>query len=315
MLYMLMQGEEEIHEGIASSNQMDPWSDQDIYDPTKYRMDAELILPFPLTARISYFLFQAPDLRSLVVAKRRGVWSVPNRFAAEINAALRAYDHVVAYMCVRSMKGIYGVIKIAGPVPPQLPHLSHLPMTPEFPIQWMRTIRISMRTTAQLKIGQSGMFVGRTATDSKFESKVGSEIMYISYRKPVWDWMAEDQYPLAEEYMVNQRLLHGESPPMLPPDALFGQDWVDTQLYGERRPQVYGGGGGGGGQHGGGQQQMARPVGVNSIYKQEFPGFLVMGSGPVAEEMFGRLGSLLSVRMHILNRTCVCFVLYSDYLY
>ena len=46
--------------------------DNDVFDPVRNKMDAPLVLPFPLTARISYFLFQAPDLRSLVVSKRKG---------------------------------------------------------------------------------------------------------------------------------------------------------------------------------------------------------------------------------------------------
>lgn len=242
-------------------------------------MDAELILPFALTARISYFLFQAPDLRSLVVSKRRGVWSVPVRFTQEINAALRAYDHVVAYMSVRALKGIYGVVKISGPVPAHPAHLQALPMTPEFPIVWLRFVRISMRTVAQLKIGTTGMFVGRTNTDSKFESKVGSELMYIAYRKPEWDWSSPSEYQQAEQYLVNHRLANGEVAPQLPPDALFGPSWIDQQMYGERKPV------GMAPSTGANANAQPQALSVGSVYKQDAPGFIVNASGPVAAEM------------------------------
>jgi hypothetical protein len=130
-------------------------------------------------------------------------------------------------MCVRALKGLYGVVKISSPIPPPPPHLMHLPMTPEFPVKWLRTMRVSMKTIAQLKIGATGMFVGRTVNDSKFESKVGSEIMYISYRKPAWDWSAPDQFPLAEEYLIQQRQASGEVTPTIHPDLLFGPDWIE----------------------------------------------------------------------------------------
>ena len=58
-------GEEEIQD----SYQSDVLQDADVHDPTRFRMDAPLVLPFSNKARISYFLFQAPDLRSLAVSK------------------------------------------------------------------------------------------------------------------------------------------------------------------------------------------------------------------------------------------------------
>lgn len=51
----------------------DALNDVDVVDPTRNRMDAPLKLPYPLaTTRLAYFVFQAPDLRSLAVSKRRG---------------------------------------------------------------------------------------------------------------------------------------------------------------------------------------------------------------------------------------------------
>lgn len=51
--------------------------------------------------------------------------------------------------------------------------------------------RIGMKTMAQMKVGSTGMFVGRTTTDCRFENKVGSEMLHIAYRKPEWSWDAE----------------------------------------------------------------------------------------------------------------------------
>lgn len=277
-------GENEIQEG---GHQTELLSDFEVYDPMRGRMDAELVLPFALNVRISYFLFQAPDLRALAVSNQRGVWSVPVKLIAEINSALRAYDHVVAYMSVRHLKGIYGIVKISAQVQQPPPHLQHTQMTAEFPVQWLRLVRISMRLVAQLKIGTTGMFVGRTIIDSKFESKVGSEIMYIAYRKPVWDWTQE--VPQAEQYLTNLRMMNNEPIPMLPPDALFGPSWIEQQIYGERKPLINfnavnanASGNGFGG--------VARPSPNTSlnIYKQELPGFIVMAEGPIAHEMLHR---------------------------
>ena len=57
----------------ASFQSNDALNDVDVVDPTRNRMDAPLKLPYPLaTTRLAYFVFQAPDLRSLAVSKRRG---------------------------------------------------------------------------------------------------------------------------------------------------------------------------------------------------------------------------------------------------
>jgi hypothetical protein len=270
-------GEDEIQEGYQS----DQFNDVEVYDPTRNRLDADLILPFSEKARISYFLFQAPDLRACVVSKRRGVWSVPSRLAAEINSALRAYDHVVAFVAVRPLKGIYGVMKIAGAVTPAPAHLNNMALTPEFPVMWIRTMRVSMRTVAQLKIGTTGVFVGRTYTDSKFESKVGSEIMYISYRKPSWDWSQEGQLHLAEQSLAAQRIANGEpAVPMLPPDVLFPPDWfikTTSGALGHRNTSS---------SH---SDVLPNIVQVQQeFYTLDHPGFLFNASGMVAEEMIAR---------------------------
>jgi cleavage and polyadenylation specificity factor subunit 4 len=283
-------GEEELLEGF----QGEQLNDSDVYDPTRFRLDAQLVLPFSKQARIAYYLFQAPDLRSLLVSKRRQVWAVSTKMVAEINASLRAYDHVVAYMLVRSLKGIYGVCRISGPIPggPGVaPANGNMSLSPEFPVLWLRTMRVSLRTIAQLKIGTTGIFVGRTTTDAKFESKVGSEIMYISYRKPEWDWGADGQYQLAEEALVRLRVAQGEpptGPPVPSPEALFPFDWPDRMHFTFDKPG--GGGGGGGGGFGGAQSSLvpSAPAPQADFYTLEFPGFIFNASGEVANEIFAR---------------------------
>jgi hypothetical protein len=64
-------GEDEINEGYQPNS--DFLMDSDIFDPTAGRMDQAMSLPFPSTAKFSYFILQSPDLRALAVAKRRGM--------------------------------------------------------------------------------------------------------------------------------------------------------------------------------------------------------------------------------------------------
>lgn len=281
-------GEEELLDGFQSEQ----LNDNDVFDPTRFRLDAPLVLPFVKQARIAYFLFQAPDLRSLLVSRRRQVWSVSSKLASDINMSLRSYDHVVAYMLVRPLKGVYGVVRIAGPiVPGPAPHPA---LTPEFPVTWLRSMRVSLRTLAQLKIGTTGVFVGRTVSDAKFESKVGSEIMYIAYRKPEWDWSNPEQFQLAEESLLRLRIAAGEplAPPLLSPDALFPLDWPDRMPFAFDRPA---GGvsststtGGSGPASFSSSNAAAQPAVQSDFYTLDFPGFMFNASGEVANEVFSR---------------------------
>ena len=211
-------GEEQINESYLNNESL---NDVDIYDPMRNRMDAVLQLPFQLAnAKVAYFVFQAPDLRSLSVSKSRGVWSVPMLLAQEINATQRSHDHVIIYFIVRGLKGMYGVARLAAPINIAIAPMGAL-MTPEFPIVWMRPLRIPMKAIAQMKAGNTGMFLGRTFTDCRFENKVGSEMLHIAYRKPEWDWSTELE--AAESALVR-------SPDDRPPpseNALFSLDWIE----------------------------------------------------------------------------------------
>jgi cleavage and polyadenylation specificity factor subunit 4 len=143
-------GEDQISDTIIQNN--DILNDLNIYDPRRNIMNHDrLNLPLPPNAKVSYFLCQAPDLRCLAMSKRRGVWAVPSKNAAEINAAIRSSDVVVLYFCCRSLKGLYGVAKISGAIP--IAMNPNALISPEFPVSWIRTTRVSLRTVAQLKTG------------------------------------------------------------------------------------------------------------------------------------------------------------------
>eukprot|EP00596_Hydrurales_sp_CCMP1899_P010005 CAMPEP_0119048116 /NCGR_PEP_ID=MMETSP1177-20130426/57037_1 /TAXON_ID=2985 /ORGANISM="Ochromonas sp, Strain CCMP1899" /LENGTH=612 /DNA_ID=CAMNT_0007023573 /DNA_START=89 /DNA_END=1927 /DNA_ORIENTATION=+ len=256
-------GEEEINEGFQGN---DSTNDVDVYDPTRNRLDAALVLPYSLGAvRLAYFVFQAPDLKSLSVSKRRGVWSIPTRLADEVNAALRAHDNVIIYFLVRALKGMYGVCRMGGPIPPG----PTMGMTPEFPIVWMRTQRIGMKTMAQMKVGSTGMFVGRTSTDCRFENKVGSEMLHIAYRKPEWDW--DQEVTSGEQSII--RTAEDKPPPHS--DALFSMDWIEKSLS---LPKFGG--------LGGGDQKFPQFEAPKDFYNLDHPGFIFAAPPPVIEEMF-----------------------------
>lgn len=87
------------------------------------------------------------------------------RMVQEMNAALMSSEHVILFMSVRPLRAIYGVVKMTGLIPP-MPQLGPA-MSAEFPIVWIRTLRLSLRTVAQLKLGMSGMFIGRAASDGR----------------------------------------------------------------------------------------------------------------------------------------------------
>lgn len=67
-----------------------------------------------------------------------------------------------------------------------------------------------MKTMAQMKVGSTGMFVGRTTTDCRFENKVGSEMLHIAYRKPEWHW--ETEVEAAEVSMAKGETLRVNAP-------------------------------------------------------------------------------------------------------
>ena len=260
-------GEEDINEASLQSNEI--IADINVYDPTRNVLDMEndLKLPWPANAKTSYFMCQAPNLRSLKISKERGVWSVPTRYAAEMNSAFRATQHVVIFFCVRSMKGVYGVAKMLSPIPP-LPS-NPPPVTPEFQVQWLRTMRVSMRTIAQLKTGNTQMFIGRTLTDCWFDSKTGLMIMMVCFRKPAWDWTK----------VIIRAQGVPDPPEEIPstPGALFADSWIEKvgalSMTDRRQGPV-------------GVSAAPGSAGIGKDwYSLDLPGFVFTEFGPLKDEM------------------------------
>jgi cleavage and polyadenylation specificity factor subunit 4 len=232
-------GEDEVNEGYQPNVEM--LSDAAILDPTFNQLGESLEeLPFPVAVassnKVSYFLLQSPDLRSLAIAQRRGVWQVSERISMLINESFKTSQHVILFFCVRPLRGVYGVARMESPVPPTSPIPN---MTGEFSIKWLRSVRVGLKTIAQIKLGNGTIFVGRTVIDSRFESKVGFDMLLICYRKSSWNWLADVARAEATIHLVNDApvpnsTLHNEYYPtqglsayMLPPDQLFAPEWIE----------------------------------------------------------------------------------------
>lgn len=287
-------GEDDINEGYQPN--ADFLNDLDIYDPHRNRMEPSLELPVAQSSRCSFFILQAPDLRSLTISRRRHVWAVPNRMSGEMNAALRSSDHVLIYFCVRPLRGVYGVALMSGPIPSN-PAAANGALSAEFPVHWLRTMRFSLRTVAQLKLGSSGMFVGRSSTDGRFENRAGLDMLFTAYRKPAWDW--SQQIELAEANIRLSDTGHGGGisfgeyypaaravPYFLPPDVLFAQDWVDraglaVNDKGVLMATV--------GSYGRQSAVHTDPMAALEVYAGNQPAFVVCGVPAEIEEMLGRL--------------------------
>ena len=206
--------------------------------------------------------------------------------------------------------GIYGVAKLMNVVPP--PSNPSSPLTPEFPIQWMRSIRLSLRCVAQVKLGASGMFVGRCATDGRFDSKIGLDMLLTTYRKPPWQWQEEiekaernirlsDPASAAGAVSSSMEYYPGSSAYFLPPDVLFAPSWVERAgiVPNEKgwfsRPDRMG-------KHGNNAQQNIANMNNSNLQAPEFytgdlPGFVVCAATAVVEEMFRRSLFGLPVQM------------------
>jgi len=286
-------GEEEINDSNQGGEVL--IDTPSIYDPTRLNLTNVPDVPFQ-NAKLAYFLFQAPDLRSLAVSRRRGVWAVPVRLAAEINSCLKSFDHVVAFLSVRPLRGMYGLVKITGTVPPAKAGSA---LTPEFPVEWLRLFRVPHRTVSQLKVG-AGMFLGKMLSDGRFDEKTnsGAHIMLVSYRKPAWDWTKELERaakPEAETAAEAQAFEEAFGSAPSDPDALFSTEWHDkaalnsvsfdravARTKGIQMQMQMGDGAGVGGVGGGAAMEF---------YTGDHPGFIFMANNAmlVNEMLFRRL--------------------------
>eukprot|EP01038_Epipyxis_sp_PR26KG_P009053 gene9053-12211_t len=311
-------GEDEINEGYQPNREF--LNDQGIYDPTALKLDTKLEMPFPTSAKCSYFLLQSPDLRALAIARRRGVWSVSSRMAAELNAAFRASDHVIFYFSVRALRGIYGVAKMAG----NIVGINMIqPMTSEFPILWLRSIRIALKTVAQLKLGNTGMFVGRCSVDGRFENKVGLDMLLTAYRKPEWYW--QNEIPLAEQGLrivdtgaatttnnntniPNNNSIgeyfptNGQSSYYLPPDVLFAPEWVERASNTSDKIGFI--------NKFSSNNSTGNAI-IAEFYSGDFPGFVFCATSQIVEEMFSRflIGLPMEMTGTIIHPSVPLFIL------
>ena len=227
-------GEAEVHDGQQS--QVDLLTEAEIYDPTRSKMDAPLRIPFTQQDKIAYFMLQSPDLRSLRISRRRGRWAVPHWMRDEMNEALANSKYVILFFMCRALRGIYGLARLTGEIPAPV---VGSPMTREFPVQWIRTIRIPLRSIAQMKIASTGMYVGKTTNDVRVDIRLGLDLLFVAYRKPEWDWTLEfdratyvpiiDNNDVALHRLVNNPALNS-----LHPDQLFSDDWVAKVMSGDK---------------------------------------------------------------------------------
>lgn len=165
-------GEEEMRSFFALDEQ-----DDRVYDPTRSRMDCPLAMPFAAPSQpgsAAYFVLQAPDLRTLRIGKERGTWVVTPNVARDINAVVGgavAPQRVVILFMVKSLFGIYGIASID--TSSQLPIASSGILSNYFAINWMRSVRISLKTIHQYRTPIAGTNIGKLETDARLENNIG----------------------------------------------------------------------------------------------------------------------------------------------
>eukprot|EP00602_Paraphysomonas_sp_CaronLab_P001533 CAMPEP_0185030436 /NCGR_PEP_ID=MMETSP1103-20130426/17406_1 /TAXON_ID=36769 /ORGANISM="Paraphysomonas bandaiensis, Strain Caron Lab Isolate" /LENGTH=646 /DNA_ID=CAMNT_0027565573 /DNA_START=216 /DNA_END=2154 /DNA_ORIENTATION=+ len=256
------------------------------YDPLKGRMDAVLDLPYNSTTKAAYFLMHAPDLATLQRARVRGYWGTSLRIAHEMNDAVRTFEWVVIFFTVRGLKGVYGVASVPTMIP--IVPSPYSPLVVEFPVRWMRTVRMSMRMLSHLKMVSGGSTnVGRSNFDGRIDKNAGYEILLIAYRKPEWDWHADIER--ASCTISDNGTLTAVSPPAPPspdPTILFSMQWIQ---------QAFSGGHGRGDDargRGGPRNHHAPPGdaagGGGDYYGGNLPGFVVGCTPQMMQECFAR---------------------------
>ena len=92
--------------------------DSEIIDNTRNNMSHPLALPFPVTAKVAYFLCHSPDLRSLLVSKRRHVWATNMHLTADMNIAYRTSEYVILFFVVKNLKGKNRLLSVATSTAP-----------------------------------------------------------------------------------------------------------------------------------------------------------------------------------------------------
>lgn len=250
-------------------------------------MSVPLVLPFSAGDRISYFLMQAPDLRSLCVSKRRSVWMTTIPSIMDINNALQANERVVLFFSVRGLRGIYGMATVPAPIPlPPIP----VPAL-EFEVAWMRTFRVSLRLLTVAKNLPPGTVGGRSIGEGRLDRIAGHEIMLMAYRKPVWDWTSD-----------HERVVPFAAPgnTALPENVLFSEEWISRALESGsqpprrqdllRPPRA-------------GQPMSSGPRTPSDFYTGDLPGFVFTARSTMLEEIFHRFIFALPIQLMVPRTT------------
>jgi len=213
-------GEAEVYDSTSIlNNNADLQLETEVYDPTRLVLNPVTNFPFTQLDKINYYLAFSPDLRSLSIAKRCGKWAVPHWMREEINNSFATCKYVILFFVVKPLRGIYGIARVTSEV---LSPMIGSNITREFSIEWLRTIRISMRSISQMKISITGVFVGKSNYDCKIDVRLGLDLLYIGYRKPEWDWTLEidkASYTSTTPHPIVN--LHS--------DVLFFDDWIAKQ--------------------------------------------------------------------------------------
>ena len=192
---------------------LEEYNDETIYDPTRGQM-TKLPSPLPFLSsgeKLTYFVLQAPDIRSLVVSRRRSVWLASTKIVNEMNFAVsNNKERVILIFSVRPMKGIYGLATFTSVIPIPAETVQN---SIEFEITWLRSFRLSLKVVTLTRAGTGG----RSSLDIRLDKAAGSEIFYLAYRKPEWDWEAD-----------RDKILNFTAPSnaALPADVLFLEDFL-----------------------------------------------------------------------------------------
>lgn len=142
------------------------------YDPFKGRMDAPMVMPYHSNTKAAYFLMHSPDLQTLSRGYQGRYWGTSMRIAQEINDAFRHHEWVIVYFIVRGLRGIYGVASIESPI--QIFPTPYSPLVVEFPVKWLRILRLSVRMVSHLKlVSGTSTTIGRSLYDGKIDKNAG----------------------------------------------------------------------------------------------------------------------------------------------
>lgn len=164
-------------EDLKSASFHDDIDDAGIYDPVGTKMNTVGDKPVYTATNTAYFVLQAPDLVSLARAMKRGVWSANAAAVRELSVAKDKFEHVLMFFNVGSLYAIYATAELDARGVPIPPPASPTSLSVPFPVVWLRSYRLSVRTTYQLRLAQ-GMHLGKLEADGRLDGTVGYVRIY-----------------------------------------------------------------------------------------------------------------------------------------